>query len=282
MKMANAIGIHLSFWQTSWDDPLLPLILKAKQSGFDVAEFPLLDPKNLDYHSLKEELDRLEMRASCSTGLGPETDITHPDPRVREQGLDYLFACLEGARILASPILAGVTYAPWAVFPEDDLAKRREHCIQSLKIAAGKAEELGIMICMEVLNRFEGYLINTVEQAAEIIEEVGSPNLKIQLDTFHLNIEADSFGDSIREAGSDLGHFHCVANNRKPPGAGHIPWEEVRSALNEISYEGYLVAEIFVNPQGPVGRGLFIWRDLAEDLDLAAQQAADFINSTFG
>ena len=183
--------------------------------------------------------------------------------------------------MLGSPILAGVTYAPWAVFPEDDLSRRREHCVQSLKKAAGKAEELGIVICMEVLNRFEGYLINTVDQALGIIQEVGSPNLKIQLDTFHLNIEADSFGESIRKAGQELGHFHCVANNRKPPGSGHIPWHEVRDALRDISYQGYLVAETFVNPQGEVGRGLFIWRDLAEDLDQAARQAADFINETF-
>jgi D-psicose/D-tagatose/L-ribulose 3-epimerase len=132
-----------------------------------------------------------------------------------------------------------------------------------------------------VLNRFEGYLINTVDQATSIIQEVDNPHLKIQLDTFHLNIEADNIGDSIRQAGKDLGHFHCVANNRKPPGAGHIPWNEVRNALLDISYQGYLVAETFVNPAGEVGRGLFIWRDLAEDLDQAAKQAADFMKSTF-
>jgi len=279
--MVNAIGIHLSFWQTSWDDPLLPLISNAKNAGFDIAEFPLLTPTTLEYHALKDELDRLGMGASCSTGLGPDTDITHPDPQIREQGLDFLYACLAGAEILESPILAGVTYAPWALFPDDDLSKRREHCIESLKRATAKAEDLGIVICMEVLNRFEGYLINTVEQASAIIREVESPNLKIQLDTFHLNIESDNIGKSIRKAGKDLGHFHCVANNRKPPGSGHIPWDEVRQALKDISYQGFLVAETFVNPQGEVGQGLFIWRDLAEDLEQAARQSAEFITNTF-
>jgi D-psicose/D-tagatose/L-ribulose 3-epimerase len=221
------------------------------------------------------------MKASCSTGLGPATDITHPDPQIREKGLEHLFACLEGAKELGSPILAGVTYAPWAVFPETDLDERRQQCILSLKTAAARAEELGITICLEVLNRFEGYLINTVDQAASIIQAVGSPYLKIQLDTFHLNIEADNIGDSIRQAGQNLGHFHCVANNRKPPGEGHIPWNEVREALQDISYQGYLVAETFVNPAGEVGRGLFIWRNLAEDLDQTAKQAAEFMKSTF-
>ena len=275
--MARAIGIHLSFWQTSWDDDLLPILSKAKAAGFQVAEFPLLQPRDLDYSGLRKELDRLEMLASCSTGLGPDTDITHPDPVIREQGLEYLKACLDGASQLGSPILGGVTYAPWGVFPEDDLTQRRQLSIESLKIAAEYAENLGITICLEVLNRFEGYLINTVEQGSAYLKDVDSPHLKIQLDTFHLNIESDDLGASIRQAGDDLGHFHCVANNRKPPGAGHIPWNEVKAALDAIDYQGFLVAETFVNPAGEVGRGLFIWRDLASNLDQAAKQAADFI-----
>ena len=160
---------------------------------------------------------------------------------------------------------------------EEDWKRSVEGICEIAKVAG----ECGVYCCLEVLNRFEGYLINTVEQASAIIQEVGSPNLKIQLDTFHLNIEADDIGQSIREAGHNLGHFHCVANNRKPPGAGHIPWNEVKQALDDISYQGYLVAETFVNPTGEVGRGLYIWRSLADDLDQTAKQAADFMKQTF-
>ena len=275
--MPGDIGIHLSYWQIQWNDDLLPLIDKARNAGFNVAEFPILQPENLNFSALKQELDKQKMLASCSTGLSQETDITHPNPIIREKGLTHLRACLEGAKVLGSPILGGVTYAPWAIFPEDDLDLRRKNCIGSLKKIVKTAEQLDITICLELLNRFEGYLINTVEQAADIIQEVGSSHLKIQLDTFHLNIESDSIGESIRQAGDDLGHFHCVANNRKPPGAGHIPWGEVRQALMDIAYDGYLVAELFVNPQGEVGRGLFIWRPLAENLDQAAKKTAEFM-----
>ncbi len=275
------IGIHLSYWQTRWTDDLLPLIGRAHQAGFDVAEFPLLFPAELDYPSLKAELDRLGMRASCGTGLGPESDITHPDRSVREAGLAHLRACLEGAAKLGSPGVGGVTYAPWGLFPEDDWGDRRQRCIQSLKEAITIAEDNGVNIFMEVLNRFEGYLINTVAQGLEIIQEVGSDHLRLHLDTFHLNIEADSIADEIRAAGSQLGHFHLVANNRKIPGQGHIPWGEVQSALKEVNYQGFLVAETFVNPAGDVGRGLFIWRQLADDLDLAAKAAARFIKKEF-
>ena len=271
------VGIHLSYWQTRWDDDLLPLVGKAHQAGFDVAEFPLLHPTSLDYSALRSRLDDLGMLASCGTGLGQDTDITHPDSAIRQQGLAFLRACLEGASRLGSPGLGGVTYAPWGIFPEEDWGIRRKRCIASLKEAVKIAHDNNVVIHMELLNRFEGYLINTVEQGLAIIEEVDSNYLKLHLDTFHLNIEADQIGDEIRKAGQHLGHFHLVANNRKIPGAGHIPWDQVRSALKEIGYQGFLVAETFLNPAGEVGRGLYIWRSLAEDLDSAAKQAAEFI-----
>jgi D-psicose/D-tagatose/L-ribulose 3-epimerase len=279
--MNYKIGIHLSYWQEAWGDDLVPLVAKAKEAGFDVAEFPLLDPTGLDYSGIKTALADHDILASCGTGLGPDTDITHPDGAVRQAGLKHLRACLEGAAELGSPALGGVTYAPWAVFPPDDLVQRKNNSIRSLKEAVKIAEDLSVVLCMEVLNRFEGYLINTVEQGIEIIDEVGSDYLKLHLDTFHLNLEADDIGEEIRRAGKHLGHFHCVANNRKIPGAGHIPWDEVKHALRDVGYQGYLVAETFVNPAGEVGRGLFIWRKLADNMDLAAKRAAEFLRNEF-
>ncbi|NQS92511.1 MAG: sugar phosphate isomerase/epimerase [Chloroflexi bacterium] len=271
------IGIHLSYWQVKWDDDLLPLIQKAKSAGFDVAEFPLLFPGELNYEDLRAELNNLGILASCGTGLGPGTDITHQDSAVRTDGLAHLRACLEGAAKLGSPGLGGVTYAPWGFFPEDDWGDRLKRCVASLKEAVKIAEDYNVLLHMELLNRFEGYLINTVEQGLNIIDQVDSNYLKLHLDTFHLNIEADQIGAEIQKAGRHLGHFHLVANNRKIPGAGHIPWHEVRTALKAINYSGYLVAETFVNPAGEVGKGLYIWRQLAADLDAAAKNAADFI-----
>lgn len=272
------IGIHLSFWQTQWSDPLWPLIAKAKTAGFDVAEFPLLAPDQLDFAQLKADLDNRTMRASCGTGLGPDTDITHPAADIRRAGISFLQQCLESAATLGSPVLGGVTYAPWAVFPGDDRMERRKNCIRSLQSVGRRAGDLGITLCVEVLNRFEGYLLNTVEQGLALLSEVDSPYIKLHLDTFHMNIEEDNIADAIRRAGSHIGHFHCSENNRKVPGEGAIPWSDVFQALHTINYQGYLVVESFVNPAGEVGRGLFIHRNLATtDLNHAAHRAATFL-----
>jgi D-psicose/D-tagatose/L-ribulose 3-epimerase len=273
----HIIGIHLSYWQESWSDPLTPIFQRAKSTGFDVVELPLLTPHQMDFQYLKSTLDHAGLLASCGTGLSPETDITSPDPGVRAAGMAHLRACLEGAAQLGSPILGGLTYAPWGVFPSGNGSSRREQCVASLQQAAGVAGGLGVTLCLEVVNRFEGYLLNTVEQGLALIEDVGHPAVKLHLDTFHMNIEEDDLPSAIRLAGDRLGHFHCVANNRKAPGKGHIDWVGVRGALHAIDYQGYLVAESFVNPAGEVGRGLYIWRNLADELDANARDIARFL-----
>jgi D-psicose/D-tagatose/L-ribulose 3-epimerase len=273
----HKIGIHLSYWQESWSDPLAPLFQRAKDAGFDVVELPLLTPHQMDFQYLKSELERAGLLASCGTGLSPATDITSPDPDIRAAGMAHLRACLEGAAELGSPVLGGLTYAPWGVFPPGDWSCRREQCVTSLKQAAEVAQQLDVTLCLELVNRFEGYLLNTVEQGLALIEAVGHPAVRLHLDTFHMNIEEDDLPSAIRLADDRLGHLHCVANNRKAPGKGHIDWVGVRSALHAIHYQGYLVAESFVNPAGEVGRGLNIWRSLADELDLNAREIARFL-----
>lgn len=280
--MVRLIGIHLSYWQERWGDSLLPLIEKAHQAGFDIAEIPLISPNILDCQALRHELIRFGMKSSCGTGLNPQTDITSHDATIRKAGLQHLRACISAAKTLGSPILGGVIYAPWGAFPESrEREACRRRCIESLKDAAQFAEESGVTLCMEVLNRFEGYLVNSVEQGLEIIAAIGSDRLKLHLDTFHLNIEADHIVDAIRLAGDKLGHFHAVENNRKIPGQGHIPWKDVAQALNDIDYNGFIVSESFLNPSGEVGQALFIWQTPASDLDQAAQQTAIFLRKYF-
>jgi D-psicose/D-tagatose/L-ribulose 3-epimerase len=275
--MNRPVGIHLSYWQTYWSDDLVPLIARASEAGFDGAEFPLLNPAGMDFPRLRAALDDLGMRATCGTGLNPAVDITSPDPAVRQAGIDHLRACLDGCAALGSPALGGVTYAAWGVFPPGDHAGYRARCVESLREAGRMAGDRSVTLCLEVVNRFEGYLINTVEQGLALLAEVDSPHVKLHLDTFHQNIEEDDIGGAIRRAGGQIGHFHCSENNRKMPGAGRIPWGEVRAALDDVGYQGWLTVESFVSPGGEVGPALFIWRPLADDLDAEARRGASFV-----
>jgi D-psicose/D-tagatose/L-ribulose 3-epimerase len=134
---------------------------------------------------------------------------------------------------------------------------------------------------MEVVNRFEQYMMNTAAEAVRYVTEVGSPNCTVLLDTFHMNIEEDSFRDAIRTAGKRLGHLHIGETNRRAPGRGKIPWDEVFGAVAEIGFQGSIVMEPFLQPGGEVGRDIKVFRDLRGglNLDREARRACAFVKA---
>ena len=139
---------------------------------------------------------------------------------------------------------------------------------------------------MEVLNRFEGYLLNTCEECKAFVEQVDVPAVKIMLDTFHMNIEEDSMTEAILLAGDKLGHFHVGENNRRLPGKGCMPWYEIGSALRAIGYEKNVVMEPFVKSGGGVGSDIKVWRDLSKGasiqmLDRDAAWSVEFLRGVF-
>lgn len=102
---------------------------------------------------------------------------------------------------------------------------------------------------------------------------VDSKNVGILLDTYHMNIEENNIGDAIRTAGNKLVGLHVGENNRTAPGRGHLDWNEIYSALKDVNFSGRIVAEPFVKSGGEVGRSIYVWRDLVDDVSEAAIDA---------
>ena len=116
-------------------------------------------------------------------------------------------------------------------------------------------------------------MVNTAREAARYVDMVGSQNVGILLDTYHMNIEEPSIGDAIRLAGDKLVAFHVGENNRSCPGRGHLDWDEIFGALKAVGYTGRIVAEPFVAVGGEVGRSVCSWRSLLEDTTEAVLDA---------
>ncbi|MDX1601087.1 MAG: sugar phosphate isomerase/epimerase, partial [Anaerolineales bacterium] len=121
------------------------------------------------------------------------------------------------------------------------------------------------------------------EEGVAYLERLDSPNVKLMLDTFHMNIEESSLGEAVQTAGDQLGHLHIGENNRTPPGRGHLPWPELVESLHSVGYEGSVVMEPFLKPGGTVGRDIRVYRDLAQgmDLDREAVEALQFMRDQF-
>ena len=179
--------------------------------------------------------------------------------------------------------MAGINYSSWPrkLLPGEDKRAATDRAIEGVREAVKAAEDCGVIFCLEVVNRFEHFIMNTAAEGIAFAKRVESPNCKILLDTFHMNIEEDSFRDSILESKGWLGHFHLGETNRRPPGFGRMPWPEIFGALRDIDYQGAVVMEPFLVPGGEVGRDISVYRDLlgSDDLDDLVTRSVQFVRS---
>ena len=164
-------------------------------------------------------------------------------------------------------LLSGVRYAGWGTPPYilNDKRPLLENSLKSMRAIIKTAEDCGVTYCVEAVNRFEGCLINTAQEALDYAAQVDSKNIGVLLDTYHMNIEENSIGDAIRLVGDKLTSFHTGENNRTAPGRGHLNWDEIFGALADINYKNRIVSEPFVMQGGEVGRDIHVFRDLIDN-----------------
>lgn len=225
-------GIHPYIWTAQWNENSLPLIPRAKQAGFDFIEIPLVDLEFINplaiFHELKEE----GMFCTCSTGLNQTTDITSEDKKVRRSGVDFLKKCIDLTTKMGAHFFSGVTYSAFGKnVGRPPCTDEWEYAAEALREAARFAADRSITIGIEPVNRYETYLINTGKQASHFIEMIGEPNLKVHLDTYHMNIEEKDFYQPIASLGNQLGYIHLCENDRGIPGTGLVRWHDIFGPL---------------------------------------------------
>jgi D-psicose/D-tagatose/L-ribulose 3-epimerase len=106
---------------------------------------------------------------------------------------------------------------------------------------------------------------------------VGLPNVKVHLDTYHMNIEEKDWAQPVLLAGDRLCHFHLCENDRGIPGTGLVDWEELFEALGGIHYQAYAGLESFVDVSGDMLAGTPVWRDLAPSGDVLVREGLAFL-----
>jgi hydroxypyruvate isomerase len=136
-------------------------------------------------------------------------------------------------------------------------------------VGAGcRAADKGVVLGLEVVNRYETNLVNTAAQAVELIGEIGEANVKVHLDSYHMHIEEaglvhlDSYHMHIEEAGlaqavetagSHLGYVHIGESHRGDLGTGNVDFDQLFRALAKQGYTGPITFESFssrvVSPQ---------------------------------
>lgn len=266
-------------------------ISKVKKLGFDILEISCAMLKNISREELVEMRDMARAEGVTLTagyGPGPSENLASSDEAVVKNAVAFYTDILKKLEILDIHTLGGGIYSYWPVDYTKPIDKEGDwkRSVKNVRTVGKIAQECGVDYCLEVLNRFEGYLLNTCAECRQFVEEVDVPAVKIMLDTFHMNIEEDSMTEAILLAGDRLGHFHVGENNRRLPGKGNLPWYQIGSELRAIGYDKNVVMEPFVKSGGKVGSDIKIWRDLSmgaatEQLDRDAAASVAFLRNVF-
>ena len=284
-------GIYYAFWEQEWDAEYTRYIEKVARLGFDILEIGahrIAEYTQSQLAEIRQCAEQHNIILTAGIGLSADQNLSSPDPDIRRAGREFLqstFAALEKLNI---KMIGGSLYSYWPIDYSKPVDKRGdwERSIAEMHSVARTAAQHNVTLCLEVLNRFETYLLNTAEEGLSYIRELDEPNVKLMLDTFHMNIEEDSIAAAIRRAGASLGHLHTGECNRRLPGKGRQPWREIGEALRDIGYTGSVVMEPFVKMGGTVGSDIKVWRDLSEgasesEMDSAAAAALSFLRYMF-
>jgi sugar phosphate isomerase/epimerase len=231
---------------------------RISKLGFDAVEM-YGEPEKVDVKDLVELFDSYRSAVCGVTGMwgsisedGWKRKLMSLDAGVQEHAKTYVKQCIQLCQSL------GGTELNICLFADDNLSiydkthraipKERKAALHDLAVPilselSKFAANYGVRLLLEPLNRYSTPYCNTAHDAMAIANKVNQENFGVLLDTFHMNIEEDSFRDAILGSKRRLRHMHFADNNRKLPGYAHIDFREIVASLINIEYDGYISFE---------------------------------------
>jgi sugar phosphate isomerase/epimerase len=234
---------------------LLDRLRKLTDYGFEGVEL-LGSGLRENHREAEEALDKVDVPVAAICA-GYRSVVLEADPDLRDQAISDCKTLLSIAGDLGA---VGLIFVPIHGRPRiGDL--RPLHTVVELEMMlllkilqdlGEHAEKAKALILLEPLNRYETHLLKRLEQAVEVCQQVGNPNLHIMADFFHMSIEEADIPSSIRAAGSHISHVHLADSNRLLPGHGHTDFRAGFAALAEVGFDKYMSLECSVPGQADV------------------------------
>ena len=272
-------GMNLLLWSGEVTSEMLPTCEQLKNAGYDGVELPMFNLE-LDYKSLGESLDSMGLARTAVTIRGEEDNPISPDASIRAKGVELTKQTLDccaaaGVETLVGPYHSALGYFSGAGPTEDEW----KWGVDSMRQVAEHADQVGVKLGVEALNRFECYFLNTHGDSARFVREVDHPACGMMYDTFHSNIEEKSVTDAVNAGGDKLFHIHISENDRSTPGEGAVRWDENFDAIVQSGYDGWLVIEAFGLALPEIAAATKIWRRMYKDEITLATEGLNFMKS---
>jgi D-psicose/D-tagatose/L-ribulose 3-epimerase len=261
------IGFNLLLWTTHLEDRHLPILEDLKRTGYDGIEVPIFQGEPAHYQAMARRLDDLGLQRTAVSAL-PSTDLNPLDETaaVRANSVDFMKRVLDNSAALGATRLCGPMHSTLGHFTgvgPTEVEKQR--CAEVHRAVGDHAQELGIPVSLEALNRFECYFVNTMEDLTAHVDRVGHPFIQGMYDSFHANIEEKALTGAIGQFAKAVKHVHISENDRGTPGRGHIDFPGIFKALKGIGYDDWLTIEAFGRGLVELAAATKVWRDFFPD-----------------
>jgi D-psicose/D-tagatose/L-ribulose 3-epimerase len=275
-------GINTFLFTSPFTTADVSLFPTFKAWGFDSVEIALEDASHIDAKTVKQALD--DNGLICNTicaALGPGRDLRGSSAD-QEGTLKYLTEIMEIMPVLDCKILAGPLYSSVGradFVPADEYKLQWELVVKNLRTLSGQAEQAGLKLAIEPLNRYETDFINTSAQAMQMLHDVNSSSLYVHLDTFHMNLEEKDPAQAIINVGDKLALLHASGSDRGTPGGDQINWDRIFAALKTTGYDGDIVIESFTPAVKIIAKAASIWRNIEPSIESIAQDGLKFLKT---
>jgi D-psicose/D-tagatose/L-ribulose 3-epimerase len=270
-------SIHSFCWISGWGPDSAEFVApRAASAGFNHVVVPLRDHSVIDPDVIARTFNRYGVTAVVSANQLPEADISSLDPTIRQSGMERHRASFRLARDMGAIHVGGITYGLFGKAERPASDESRKHSADALGTLAEEAKPMGFRVAMEILNRYETNMLNTVDQGLAFLKIAGSDNLYLHLDTFHMNIEEVDMMEALKKALPHLAYFELDQNDRGLLDRGLIDFQPMLAFLKNAGYDKLIGVEAFSNAvSGPdIARGVSAWRDLFKSGDEVAASAA--------
>ena len=240
MKSNMKFGVSTWLWESPFQTSTAELFPKIKEMGYDLVEIPVEDPSLIDGQKVKRALRDSGLEVSLCGAFGPSKDLTSDDSKLHQNCFEYLERCFELGNILEVDFLAGPMYSAVGkarYIPVEQRKIEWERAVKNLEKVCKMAQEFGLEIALEPLNRFESDLVNTAEDVMRLVKDINHSAAKVILDGFHMTIEESDIREAINTVGKKLIHVQISENHRGVPGTGLTPWEDFANGLKDVEFE---------------------------------------------
>ena len=268
-------GAHAFVWIDEWTtEKGNRAIAAAGQQGFGFIEIPLLKPHEFDAASHKKALAEAGIYATASLVLPKDAHMPAQPKRAKQ----FLVSALDKLEAVGGNYLCGcLAYALGTFTGAPPTNAERQTVIETLGEVAAEAKKRGITLGLEAVNRYEGYIYNSLADTRATIQAIGADNLQLHADTCHMNIEEEGFYKPLVECADVLGYIHMSESHRGLVGTGTVNWDEVFRGLVDAHYKGPLVLESFAAINPDLIAATCLWRPPKYDSMTMASKGLEFL-----